>query len=109
MTPFDLAFVRRQFPAFGEPSLEGFAHFENAGGSYACRQVIDRLDGFYRETKVQPYYAFEPSRRAGEEMDAAKARMAAWLGVGGDELLQLMDTHIQQSAPQGTDFGPWHY
>ena len=86
MSPFDLAFVRRQFPAFGEPSLQGFAHFENAGGSYACRQAIDRLDRFYRETKVQPYYAFEPSRRGGELMDRAKQRMAAWLNVGADEL-----------------------
>ena len=33
MTGLDLDFVRAQFPAFCEPSLEGFAHFENAGGS----------------------------------------------------------------------------
>lgn len=82
----DLDFVRSQFPAFGEPSLAGFAHFENAGGSYACRQAIDWLDRYYRQTKVQPYYAFAPSKRAGEEMDAAKARMAAWLNVGTDEM-----------------------
>lgn len=82
----DLEFVRSQFPAFTEPSLAGFAHFENAGGSYACRQTIDWLDRYYRQTKVQPYYAFAPSKLAGQEMDAAKARMAAWLNVGGDEM-----------------------
>ena len=27
----DLDFVRRQFPAFSEPSLKGTAFFENAG------------------------------------------------------------------------------
>ncbi len=86
MTALELDFVRAQFPAFTEPSLEGFAHFENAGGSYACRQTIDWLDRYYRETKVQPYYAFAASARAGEQMDAAKARMAAWLNVGADEL-----------------------
>ena len=32
MTTLDLDFVRSQFPAFAEPSLAGFAHFENAGG-----------------------------------------------------------------------------
>ena len=58
----DNDFVRRQFPAFSEPSLQGQAFFENAGGSYACGQVIDRLTRFYRERKVQPYYDFEPSR-----------------------------------------------
>jgi hypothetical protein len=32
----DIDFVRAQFPAFSEPSLQGRAFFENAGGSYAC-------------------------------------------------------------------------
>ena len=86
MSRLDLDFIRGQFPAFSEPSLEGFAHFENAGGSYACRQTIEWLDRYYRQTKVQPYYDFPASRSAGEQMDAAKARMAAWLNVGTDEL-----------------------
>jgi cysteine desulfurase family protein (TIGR01976 family) len=86
MTKLNLEFVRNQFPAFKEPSLEGFAHFENAGGSYACRQTIEWLDRYHRRTKVQPYYDFPASRSAGEQMDAAKERMAAWLNVGSDEL-----------------------
>jgi len=86
MTDLDLDFVRGQFPAFSEPSLTGFAHFENAGGSYACRQTIDWLERFYRQTKVQPYYDFPASRTAGEQMDAARQRMAEWLNVGTDEL-----------------------
>jgi len=86
MSNLDLEFARSQFPAFSEPSLEGFAHFENAGGSYACGQAIGWLDRYYRRTKVQPYYAFAPSREAGEQMDRAKQRMAAWLNVGEDEL-----------------------
>ena len=86
MTDLDLDFVRSQFPAFSEPSLEGFGFFENAGGSYACYQAIESLNRYYRETKVQPYYDFEPSRKAGEQMDSAKRRMAAWLNIGTDEL-----------------------
>ena len=65
MPKLDSHFVRNQFPAFSEPSLEGFAHFENAGGSFACGQMIDSLHRFYRETKVQPYSGFEPSHGAG--------------------------------------------
>ena len=53
----DLEFTRAQFPAFAEPSLNGQAFFENAGGSYTCRHVYDRLTRFYRERKVQPYSA----------------------------------------------------
>lgn len=92
----DVEFARSQFPAFREPSLQGFAHFENAGGSYAAGQVIDRLGRYYRETKVQPYYAFEPSARAGALMDSAKARLAAWLHVETDEL------HFGPSTSQNT-------
>jgi len=46
MSTLDIDFVRDQFPAFVEPSLQGQAFFENAGGSYACGQVIDRLDRY---------------------------------------------------------------
>lgn len=84
--PLDIAFVRDQFPAFATPALAGQAFFENAGGSYACRQVIDRLSRFYRERKVQPYGPYEASRLGGEEMDEARARLASMLGVETDEL-----------------------
>lgn len=96
MPALDLDFVRSQFPAFAEPSLAGFAHFENAGGSYACRQTIEWLERYYRQTKVQAYYDFAPSRAAGEQMDAARQRFAAWLNVGEDEL------HFGPSTSQNT-------
>jgi len=82
----DLEFVRAQFPAFAEPSLRGCAFFENAGGSYTCGPVIDRLTRFYRERKVQPYAPYAASRLAGEEMDEAQRRLSAMLGVAADEL-----------------------
>jgi len=82
----DLDWVRGQFPAFSVPSLQGQAFFENAGGSYSCAPVIDRLMRFYRERKVQPNAPYEASRIAGEEMDEARARLATMLGVETDEL-----------------------
>lgn len=82
----NLDFVRAQFPAFSEPSLQGQALFENAGGSYPSRFVIDRLTRFYRERKVQPYAPFEASRLGGEEMDEARRRLAEMLGVDTDEV-----------------------
>ncbi|WP_170403541.1 aminotransferase class V-fold PLP-dependent enzyme [Ruegeria arenilitoris] len=86
MGTLDIDFVRAQFPAFSEPSLKGQAFFENAGGSYTCKPVLDRLTRFYTQRKVQPYAPYEASRLAGEEMDEARARMAALLGVDTDEL-----------------------
>ncbi len=82
----DIEYVRAQFPALNEPSLKGQAFFENAGGSYTCKPVIDRLMRFYTERKVQPYGPYDASRVAGEEMDEARIRLAAMLGVETDEL-----------------------
>ena len=83
----DLDFVRRQFPAFASPSLDGQSFFENAGGSYMCQHVIDRLNRYFEQRKVQPYYAFEASKVAGEEMDLAPIRFARYLNVDADEVL----------------------
>ncbi|WP_417724927.1 aminotransferase class V-fold PLP-dependent enzyme [Salipiger sp.] len=77
----DPDFVRAQFPAFSQPALDGWAFFENAGGSYPCRQVTDRLTRFYRERKVQPYAPFPASMAGGAEMDEARRRLAGLLGV----------------------------
>jgi selenocysteine lyase/cysteine desulfurase len=86
MTKLDIDFVRAQFPAFAEPSLQGQAFFENAGGSYTCAPVINRLMRYYHQRKVQPYAPYEASRLAGSEMDEARARLAAMMGVDTDEL-----------------------
>lgn len=48
--------------------------------------MIDRLTRFYTQRKVQPYAPYEASRLGGAEMDEARARMAAILGVETDEL-----------------------
>ena len=82
----DIDFVRQQFPAFSHSNLQDQAFFENAGGSYACQQVIDRLHRFYVERKVQPYSSYDASRLGGDEMDEAQVRLAGILGVATDEV-----------------------
>lgn len=96
MLMLDIDFVRRQFPAFEEPILSGVAHFENAGGSYACRPVIERLDRYYRQTKMQPYGPHAASRMGGEAMDSSYAQLAPYLGVPVDEL------HLGPSTSQNS-------
>ena len=86
MSNLDIDFIRSQFPAFSEPSLAGQAFFENAGGSYTCKQVVERLHRFYRERKVQPYAPYDASRLGGEEMDEARIRLAALMNIHSDEL-----------------------
>ena len=86
MTKLDLNYVRAQFPAFEAPLTAGQAFFENAGGSYPCGFVVDRLARFYSERKVQPYAPYAASKAGGEEMDEARVRLAALMGVETDEL-----------------------
>lgn len=96
MTTFDMNFVRQQFPAFSEPTLQGWAFFENAGGSYPCHQTVERLTTFYRETKVQPYGPYPASIRAGIAMDEAYTTLAGYLNVAADEI------HLGPSTSQNT-------
>ena len=82
----DLDFVRAQFPAFTSPVLSTHAFFENAGGSYPCVQVVDRLTRFYTDRKVQPYGPYPGAAAGGAEMDEARDRLAAMMGVGRTEV-----------------------
>jgi cysteine desulfurase family protein (TIGR01976 family) len=79
--PLDPSFIRAQFPAFSEPTLQSTAFFENAGGAYACAPVIQRLETYYRRLKVQPYGAYAASKEAGAWMDSAYERLGPYLGV----------------------------
>ncbi|MFQ5565656.1 MAG: aminotransferase class V-fold PLP-dependent enzyme [Paracoccaceae bacterium] len=96
MPRLDLDFVRAQFPAFTEPTLEGWAFFENAGGSYPAAATVRRLHEFYLKCKVQPYSPYPASRRAGALMDEAYERIATCLNVDADEV------HFGPSTSQNT-------
>lgn len=96
MTKLDINFIRQQFPAFSDPALQGWAFFENAGGSYPCYQVVNRLTTFYNETKVQPYGPYPVSMRAGVAMDEAYTAFAGYLNVAEDEI------HFGPSTSQNT-------
>ena len=82
----DSNFIRSQFPAFSEPSLQGWAYFENAGGSYTCRQVIDRLFTYYTRTKMQGGNLNPASQAASAAMAESYVRMGEYLNVGEDEV-----------------------
>ena len=82
----DVEFVRSQFPAFQARETGDWAFFENAGGSYVPTTVIDRLQRFFVEHKVQPYGAFSLSKRAGEEMDESYQAISELIKAGPDEI-----------------------
>ena len=82
----DIDFIRSHFPGFQTPDLSSLAFFESAAGSLPCSFVLDRLERFYRERKVQPAEAYQPSAIAQDEMDEARTRLAALMGVEIDEV-----------------------
>jgi selenocysteine lyase/cysteine desulfurase len=82
--PLDPVRIRAEFPAFKQPELQNFAHFENAGGSYTCAAVLNRMRNFYWNNKVQPSDAHAPGRAALKAMEESYRLMANALNVAAD-------------------------
>ena len=83
----DIEFVRNKFPVFRNPKTKDLAFFENAGGTYVPDTVINKLNKFMTETKVQPYGDFASSIQAGDEMDNSINKIAELLNIGTDEFI----------------------
>ncbi len=97
MKTIDLNFVRSCFYAFDESNpLKDRSFFENAGGSFPSKFVVDKLTEFYSKTKVQPYGSFNESIEAGNYMDLSYKKMAKMLGV------ERKDLHFGPSTSQNT-------
>ena len=83
----DIEFVRNKFPVFQNSKTKDLAFFENAGGTYVPDTVINKLNKFMTETKVQPYGDFSSSIQAGDEMDNSINKIAELLNIGTDEFI----------------------
>ncbi len=83
----DIDYVRSQFPAFKDPLSKDWSFFENAGGSYVPKNVIDKLTEFMTSTKVQPYAEYPMSKIAGENMDKAINLFAKMINAKSNEIL----------------------
>ena len=83
----DIDYVRSQFPAFNDSLSKDWSFFENAGGSYVPKNVIDRLTNFMTSTKVQPYAEYPMSKIAGENMDRATELFAEMINAKKNEIL----------------------
>ena len=83
----DIDYVRSQFPAFKDPISKDWSFFENAGGSYVPKNVIDKLTEFMTSTKVQPYAEYPMSKIAGENMDKATELFARMINAKNNEIL----------------------
>lgn len=122
--PLDLAFVRSQFPALAD----GFAYFDNAGGSLVLRNVAERISDYLLTTSVQTGASYEHSRRATERLMEARAKIARLVGASRPEeivlgpsttvLAQFLSRAMESSLKPGdeivvtnfdheSNIGPW--
>ncbi|MET0745432.1 MAG: cysteine desulfurase-like protein [Microvirga sp.] len=81
----DLAYVRSQFPALAD----GFAYFDNAGGSLVLRRVAERISDYLLTTSVQTGASYEHSRRASERLLEARTAIARLVGAARPEEIVL--------------------
>lgn len=83
---FDVNFARRQFAFFKLDQSKQWSFFDNAGGTFACSSVVDKLTQFYQANKVQPYGDNELAKAAGEQMDTGRSVISELLGVPKETL-----------------------
>ncbi|MDP7241201.1 MAG: cysteine desulfurase-like protein [Rhodospirillales bacterium] len=84
VTPeLDVNFVRSFFPNLND----GWAFFENAGGSDVPKTVIERVTAYMTEMQVQPGGVFESGRRAAEKRDEAQRLVAEMINADEGEVI----------------------
>jgi cysteine desulfurase family protein (TIGR01976 family) len=83
--PFDAGFARKQFPetCFND----GWAFFENAGGSYVPEAVVRRMTDYMRESQVQPLAPYPKSQLAAQRMALGHTRMAEMIGSAPENVV----------------------
>lgn len=84
----DTQFVRSQFPALDTP----WALFDNAGGTVAPRQVIDRVHGYMSRYQMQLGASYALSEEAGALYKAGHRAVAALFGADVDEVFLGVST-----------------
>ncbi len=87
MPTLDTDYIRQQFPSFQHPETSQWIYMENAGGTYVPKPVIDRLDEFMIESKVQPYGQYLMSQKATQAIEESTVKMAEMINADHDEVV----------------------
>ncbi|MBW2562839.1 MAG: aminotransferase class V-fold PLP-dependent enzyme [Deltaproteobacteria bacterium] len=83
---FDVEFARKQFPYFELENSAEWAFFDNAGGTFPCRCVMDKLAYVFLFNKVQPFGDNALAAAAGDQMDKGRQVIKDLLGVSMDTI-----------------------
>lgn len=77
----DMDFVREQFPGL----KNGWAFFDNAGGTQILRRVVDRMNDFLFNSNVQTGGSYEVSLKAAAALQQGREAMALLVNAGRPE------------------------
>ena len=86
----DVDFCRDWFP----PIANGVVYFDNAGGTYVPRPVIDAMHRFMSELQCQPAWSFRSSQAVAAQLQRTRSLLASAFNVSGDELVIGPSTSI---------------
>ena len=85
--PFDIAWVREQFPSL-KLQVHGHAaaFLDGPAGTQVPRQVMDAVQNYFLSANANTYGAFLTSRRANEMILSARAAMADFFNCDSNEV-----------------------
>ena len=83
----DIDFVRKQFHAFQRPKTANFAFFENAGGTYVPKQLMEKLNDLMITKKVKHYGELVQQITSSEEMHKSRTKMEEMVKVAKDKMM----------------------
>ena len=78
--------IRGDFPLFAQPENQGLVYLDSAATAQRPRQVLEAMDQFSRHDNANPHRgAYRLAERATEAYEAARSRVAAFIGGGRSE------------------------
>ncbi|HEX9043544.1 MAG TPA: cysteine desulfurase-like protein [Candidatus Limnocylindrales bacterium] len=90
MTAYDVAEIRRHFPALAvQQDGRALAYFDGPGGTQVPGEVIDAVAGYYREMNANDGGAFLTSERSDAMAVAAKEAVVDFLGARSAEEIKF--------------------
>jgi cysteine desulfurase family protein (TIGR01976 family) len=110
--PFDVAWVRSQFPALSE-SVNGqpAAFLDGPGGTQVPHKVILAISDYLQHSNANTCGAYATSRRTDAVIAGARAAMADFLGCDADEIVfgpNMTTLTFALSRSIGRELGPGH-
>lgn len=108
--PFDIEWVRAQFPSLAQ-TVNGYpaVFFDGPGGTQVPQRVIDAIGHYLAEFNANTGGAYPTSRRTDAMIVAARSAMADFLGCDSDEIVfgpNMTTLTFMMSRSIGRQLGP---